>query len=173
MVSVVSRHIRPNTDILTIFLDNQTKLQEFVEVFEPYRDDGLAVSCATPRQIDIMKKKVCKVFNNIGLSITIEANSKVVNFLDVTMDLQTGIYKPFIKENDTPLYVNKKSNHPPQVLSNIPQGINRRLSRISADKAVFDAAAPIYQEALVKSGYDHVLAYEPPAERTTKKRCRK
>ena len=69
--------------------------------------------------------------------------------------------------------MNKKSNHPPQVLSNIPQGINIRLSRISADKAVFDAAAPIYQEALVKSGYDHVLAYEPPAERTTKKRCRK
>ena len=69
-------------------------LKEIIPNVGLYHDDGLPVSCATTRQIDIMKKKVCTVFNNIGLSITIEANSKVVNFSDVTMDLQTGIYKP-------------------------------------------------------------------------------
>ena len=47
-----------------------------------------------------------------------------------------------IKEYDSPLYVIIKSNHPPSVLKNIPLGINRRLSRISANKDVFDAAAP-------------------------------
>ena len=35
-----------------------------------YRDDGLAVSSGTPRQIEIMKKKICHVFNNNGLKIT-------------------------------------------------------------------------------------------------------
>ena len=43
-------------------------------------------------------------------------NSKVVNFLDVTLDLNTGIFKNFMKENDTPVYVNVKSNHPPTIL---------------------------------------------------------
>ena len=107
------------------------------------------------------------------MSVTITANTTKVDFLDISLDLQTGIYQPFIKENDSPLYVNIKSNHPPSVLKNIPLGINRRLSRISANKDVFDAAAPIYQEALRKSGYSHKLAYEAPAEKTTKKRCRK
>ena len=103
------------------------------------------------------------------MSVTITANTTKVDFLVISLDLQTGIYQPFIKENDTPIYVNIKSNHPPSVLKNIPLGINRRLSRISANKDVFDAAAPIYQEALRKSGYSHKLAYEAPAEKTTKK----
>ena len=35
------------------------------------------------------------------------------------------------------------SNHPPQVLENIPRGINSRLSTISASKDIFDKAAPV------------------------------
>ena len=109
----------------------------------------------------------------VGLSVTIDANKKVVNFLDITMDLETGIYKPYIKDNDTPMYVNIKSNHPPSVIKNIPLGVNRRLSRISANKTVFDAAAPTFQEALQKSGYNHQLTFEPPQNRNTKRKCRK
>ena len=36
---------------------------------------------------------------------------------------------PFNKPNNIPLYINKKSNHPPRIISNIPQSINRRLLR--------------------------------------------
>ena len=118
-----------------------------------YRDDGLAVSSARPRQIEILKKKICKVFEKNNLKVTIEANAKIVNFLDITLDLSTGIFKPYMKENDVPVYVNKKSNHPPNVIKNIPMGINDRLSRISANEKVFDEAAPPYQEALEKSGF--------------------
>ena len=138
-----------------------------------YRDDGLAVSSATSRQIENMKKKICKVFERNGLNITIEANSKVVNFLDINMDLNTSIYKPFMKENDTPTYVSMKSNHPPAILKNIPLGVNRRLSRISANNTVFNAAAAPYQEALASSGYSHTLEFQPPQELTTKKKNRK
>ena len=57
----------------------------------------------------------------------------------MTLNLNTGIYKPYIKDNDIPLYVNVKSNHPPTVLQNIPEGVNNRLNRRSANKTVFDA----------------------------------
>ena len=78
-----------------------------------YRDDGLAVSHGTCRQIENMKKNICKTFQNLGLSVTIEANSKIVNFLDINLNLASGIYKPYMKENDNPLYVDSKINHPP------------------------------------------------------------
>ena len=67
-----------------------------------------------------MKKKLCKIFQDNGLSVTIEANSKIVNFLDLTFDLTTGVYKPFMKENETPVYVHCLRNHPPTVLKSIP-----------------------------------------------------
>ena len=58
-------------------------------------------------------------------------------------------------------------------MKNIPAGVNKRLSRISSNKAVFDAAAPVYQEALNKSGYNHKLEFEPPTKDCTKKKRRK
>ena len=60
-----------------------------------YRDDGLAVMSQTPRKIEKAKKEICKVFAENGLRVTIEANKKVVDFLDVTLDLNTGKYKPY------------------------------------------------------------------------------
>ena len=76
----------------------------------------------------------------------------MVEFLDVTLDLNTGLYKPFMKPNDTPIYVNKNSNHPPKILKNIPAAVNRRLSNISANENVFKEAIPPYQNALKSEG---------------------
>ena len=98
---------------------------------------------------------------------------KVVNFLDITLDLNTGEFKPFMKENDNPVYVDVNSNHPPMVLKNIPMGVNRRLSRISSTKEIFEKAKSPYQEALNKSGYNHALEFAPVQENTTKKKTRK
>ena len=53
-----------------------------------------------------------------------------------------------MKENDHPVYVHSHSNHPPLVLKNIPMGVNRRITKISSSKEVFDAAKTPYQEAL-------------------------
>ena len=55
----------------------------------------------------------------------------------------------------------KLPNHPPSVLRKIPETINRRLSHISSDKQSFEAACPLYQEALSKSGYEFKLHYNP------------
>ena len=77
------------------------------------------------------KKDLCGFFSSYGLKITIEANKKAVNFLDVTLNLSDGKYMAYTKPGNTPLYVNMKSNHPPRIIENIPKSINRRLSEIS------------------------------------------
>ena len=82
--------------------------------------------------------------------ITIEANKSIVNFLDVPLDLHSGKHYPFTKEGNIPLYVHKKSNHPPSILKNIPDSINKRFSEISSDRNCFDNAKTVYQEALYK-----------------------
>jgi len=60
-----------------------------------YCDDGLAVLKQTPREIERVKKEMCKILAKNDLRITIEANKKVVNFLDVTFDLNTEKCKPY------------------------------------------------------------------------------
>jgi hypothetical protein len=101
-----------------------------------------------PRQIENIKKKICKIFTNNKLKITIEANLKTVDFLDITMDLKSDIHKPYMKPNNTTLYVCKESNHPPSITKNIPKSINIRLSSISSNEASFNEAVPAYQETL-------------------------
>ncbi|XP_068724193.1 uncharacterized protein [Montipora capricornis] len=136
-----------------------------------YRDDGLAAFNKTPQEIEKIKKELCKLFRENDLKITIEANKTIVNFLDVTLDLQSGKHYPYTKAGNVPLYVHKKSNHPPSILKNIPDSINKRLSEISSDRQCFDNAKTVYQEALNKSGYNYNLSYnEPRSEISTQGR---
>ena len=53
-----------------------------------------------------------EIFKKHKLSITIEANKKRVEFLDVYFDLEKEEFGPYMKPNGTPIYVNAKSNHP-------------------------------------------------------------
>ena len=139
-----------------------------------YRDDGLAVCNATPREIEKIKQEVSNVFKANGLKITIDANKKSVNFLDVTFNLASGSYKSYMKPNNKLLYVHRQSNHPPALLKNIPDNINKRLSSISSSKEIFDEAIPPYQKALEESGYDYKFTYNTTTKQTTRsKRNRK
>ena len=133
-----------------------------------YRDDGLAISNKTPRQTEIIKKEICQIFKNNGLSITIEANKKVVDYLDITLNLNTGTFKPFNKPNNTPLYVHSKSNHPPSIIKNIPISINKRLSNNSSNSDIFKDSTQQYTEALQKSGYRFNLTYTEEQTNNTK-----
>ena len=126
-----------------------------------YRDDGLGVSSSTPRQREGIKKKICEVFNKHGLSVTGDANKKIVQFLDVELNLSDGSYKPYIKPNDKPLYVNMNSNHPSSIKKNIPEAINKRLSALSSSEEMFKSVAPLYQEALKNAGYNYELKFKP------------
>ena len=144
--------------------------------FGLYRDDGLAISRKTPRQIELVKKDLCRMFNEHGMKITIEANKKVVNFLDITLDLTTGTYRPYNKDSNPPAYIHRRSNHPPRIIQNVPKSINKRLSELSANATIFNEATPTYQEALDKSNLNHKLEYiedsNVTGSRTTAKRRR-
>ena len=137
-----------------------------------YRDDGLAITNATPRNTENIKKEICRIFNSNGLRITIEANKQIINFLDVIFNLNRSTYQPFTKPNTSLQYVHRESIHPPITTKNIPAGINKRLSSLSSDKASFDQAAPPYQKALDESGYHYTLQYEPAKASKRKNRQR-
>ena len=140
-----------------------------------YREDGLGASAKTKRQIENLKKDIKKIFNELGLKITIDANLKCVDFLDVTLDLKTGLHKPFLKQNNTLQYVHISSNHPSHVIDNIPKGVEDRLSLLSSNEEIFRRAIAPYQEALRKAGHDYILKFKPPKnqQQPPKKRCRK
>lgn len=119
-----------------------------------YRDDGLGVFWdVSGHEADRIRKDTIKTFADLGLRITIQTNLKTTNFLDVTLDLITEKYYPYRKPNDRPMYIHRLSNHPPNVIKNIPASINRRLTDISSDQAAFAQASPLYDAALKESGY--------------------
>ena len=134
-----------------------------------YRDDGLGISTGTPKETEEMKKEICKIFKENELRVSIEANRKIVDFLDVTLNLSTGQYIPYMKPNNTLRYVHVKSNHPPSILKNIPIGVNKRLSEISSTEEIFNKAAPAYQKALNDSGYEYELKYEKSNQRKVRR----
>ena len=124
-----------------------------------------------------LRKDIMKCFKDHGLKITIKANLKIVNFLDVTFNLSNDMYYPYIKPNDTPLYINTRST-PPLILSGrqLPESISRRLqlSVLSCSKDAFEKAKPPYETALQASGHRDKLTYfSNPAPRRKRNRKRK
>ena len=125
-----------------------------------YRDDGLAVfKHISGPESDRIRKDFIKRFKTYGLSITIEANLKVVNYLDVTFNLTNESYCPYRKPNDLPLYIDIKSNHPPSIIKHPPEAVNRQISSISCNETEFNKAKPIYEYALKSSGFTYNLSY--------------
>ena len=97
---------------------------------------------------------------------------KIVNYLDVTFDLTKASYYPYRKPNNQPLYINTKSNHPPNIIKQLPASINRRISNNSCNEHEFDKAKPIYDTALKDSGYTDTLTYISNKQQTRPRRNR-
>jgi len=66
-----------------------------------------------------------------------------------------------------PLYIHKESNHPANIIKNIPKSVNKRLSTISTNESTFNKAAPPYQEALNKSGFKYMLKHEADEDKSS------
>ena len=66
-----------------------------------FRDVGLAVTRRTKRENEKVKQEISKIFKEEGLDVTIIVNLKVVEFLDVELDLSTGTHKPYTNPNHT------------------------------------------------------------------------
>ena len=71
-----------------------------------YRDDGLLIlRNVNGQQIDRMHKNIIKIFKGIGFAIDVKTNLKIVDFLDITFNLNNGTYRPYKKPNDLLLYI--------------------------------------------------------------------
>ena len=65
-----------------------------------------------------------------------ERNLKVVSFLDLTLNVSTGKYKPNHKPDNKPLYINVNSNYPPNIAKNIPESVSRRINKLPSKSVI-------------------------------------
>ena len=134
-----------------------------------YRDDGLAYFGYTSGpQADRIRKDFIKIFKkDFDLSITCETNLKAVNFLDVNLNLTTGKYQPYNKPDNNSLYINILSNHPPNIIKNLPGNISKRINNLSADETIFNKSKDLYNNALAESGFEHNIAFQKKQNTST------
>ena len=111
------------------------------------------------RSLDKARKDFSKILGELGLQITAQSNLKIVNYLDVTLNLTTAKYYPYRKPDNNPLYINAKSNHPPSIIKHLPASISTRISSLSCDPDEFNKASQTYNDALKTSGYHENLRY--------------
>ena len=105
-------------------------------------------------QLESIKKNLQKPFKDFGLEIVAESNLRIVNYLDVTLNLSNGS-----KTDDIIQYINKESNHPPSINNHSPVDIEKRLSNGSSDEKIINEAAIYYEDTLNKAGYINELDY--------------
>ena len=84
-----------------------------------------------------------------------------MDFLDITLNLNNGVYKPYNKPNNSPRYVHVQSNHPANIIKQIPGSISKRISMNSKNEEVFNEAAPFYNRNLSACGHTENLHFEP------------
>ena len=66
-----------------------------------YRNGGLVVlRNANERATYLCREDIKSILRTIGFNIYIQLNLKIVDFLDVTFNLENGTYRPFKKPND-------------------------------------------------------------------------
>ena len=119
-------------------------------------------------EIERLKKNVVKTFIDYGLNITIEANLRIVNYLDVTFDWRKSTYPPYRKPDNLPVYINSCSNHLPTVIKQLPKSISKRLSDLSSNKEVLEKTKPAYRDGLNKSGFEEKLSYTSAQNKSDK-----
>ena len=58
-------------------------------------------------QLETIKKSLQKPFKDFGLEIAAESSLKIANYLDVTLNLNDGSFRPCDKSDDIIQYINK------------------------------------------------------------------
>ena len=66
-----------------------------------FRDDRFKVlRNMNARRADKMRTIIIKIFKEVGYQLEIKTNFKKVEFLEVTLNLITGLYTPYKKPDD-------------------------------------------------------------------------
>ena len=92
-----------------------------------YRDDGLAILKNTSGpEVEKLMKKLQKLFKEKDLDIIIQCNLKITNYLDITLNLNYGSYRPYRKPNEETNYIHINSDHPPSIIKEISRSIEKK-----------------------------------------------
>ena len=141
-------------ELIGLYLLRQLTVLTGNEFIGLYRDDGLAISpCSSGHLADQLRKKIVAIFENNKLDITTECNLVQTDFLNLNLDLKSGIYRPYRKPNSEPLYIDARSNHRPSIKKHLSAMIANRMSANSCDLDEFRKAAPACEEALQESRF--------------------
>ena len=143
-------------ELVGLYLLHQMSTNVFkANEFGLYRDDGLAVTKNNNQSNENhLKKNLIETFRAAGLEITLKINLDRTDFLDLDLNLKTGTHSEWRKKNDNPMYINTRSNHPPNIIKQIPTMVAKRLSRLSSTEEIFNSKKNKYEDALGISGYN-------------------
>ena len=87
---------------------------------------------------------------------------RMVLFHWVPLNLTDGTYRPYQKPDSIIQYIHVTSNHPPNIIKQIPKKTpEKRLSQLSTKKQIFNESAPFYENKLQQSGHQQKLGYNP------------
>ena len=123
------------------------------------RDGIIQIRDSNGPKTSSIQKKIIRAFKILVFRIQIASNLKIVDFLDVTLNLNNGTFKPFSKNDSAPRYINISSNQPISVLRQIPNAVNQRINKLSSCKKIFEENKSRYDDALKNSGFQGRLVY--------------
>ena len=69
--------------------------------------------------------------------------------------------QPYQKPNNSPIYVNKNSNHHQNISKQLSKSIAKRISETSSNEEIFNKSINIYRKALKESGFTDEIKYLP------------
>ena len=100
-----------------------------------------------------IQKKIVRAFMLLGFKIDVSSNDKIVHFLDVTLNVSDNTYKPFLKTDQYPAFININSNHPKTIIKQVPKAVKLRINNLSANEKIFQESSKIYKDAPKNSGF--------------------
>ena len=112
-----------------------------------YRDNRLGViDLAKPFVHGRTRRQVLfNVMSDIGFKITFDLGNQVTHFLDVTLNLSDGTFRPYQKSNCLINFINLNSDHPRHIKKAIPIMTQKRLSSLSSSAEIFNEIKAPYK----------------------------
>ena len=101
-----------------------------------------------------------RLFKEYNLEITAESNQKIVNYLDITLNLKDHNFRRYHKPDDQIQCVHTESNHLPNIIEQIPVSIEICLSNLSSTETLFKESTTHYEDNFRESGCNKKITYK-------------
>ena len=123
-VKIGAYHGAEVCELVRRFLFDETSVKNDKNSIGLYCDKGLSV---------FKNSDWKETFKDFGLETVAESDLIMVNYLDGTLNLNDRSFRPCHKPDDIIQYINKESNHSPNLNKHLPASIEKWLSNNSSD----------------------------------------